>query len=409
MFMEMEKNTPLIKVFLAFTLSFCMFFTGSCTVMQVDREVSPVYVTWENDPTNTATICWIQHEKGKPTVLLRKKGMTDWSTFDAIKENIPGSQAYHFQSAISDLESGKTYEFLIPSTQQVYHFSTMPDKLESELSFIIGGDISVTSTASKMNQYVGERQPDFVVWGGDIAYADGRLSRSGRFIQFWNEWYVHSTVNGRILPVISAIGNHEVRGGYGGSIDQAPFFYLFFPHPDNSGYRAVDLGNYLSILLLDTDHTNEIAGAQTRWLEEALNERKDFTHLIPVYHVPAYPSHRNFNGRRSADVREHWTPLFDKNKIPIVFEHHDHTFKRTVPIKNGKAHPEGTVYLGDGAWGVSTRRVHAQEDTWFLEKASPTNHFFEVKLFPDRIDIQAIDDENAVFDEINRPARSMSQ
>ena len=29
-----------------------------------------------------------------------------------------------------------------------------------------------------------------------------------------------------------------------------------------------------------------------------------------------------------------------------------HTFKRTHPLKGGKVHPNGTVYLGDGYWGI---------------------------------------------------------
>ena len=49
--------------------------------------------------------------------------------------------------------------------------------------------------------------------------------------------------------------------------------------------------------------------------------------------------------------RRHWVPLFEKHRVPVVLEHHDHTFKRTKPLLGGAAHDNGVLYLGDGSWG----------------------------------------------------------
>src|SRR4051795_1869271 len=49
--------------------------------------------------------------------------------------------------------------------------------------------------------------------------------------------------------------------------------------------------------------------------------------------------------------RKYWVPLFDKYRVPVVLEHHDHTFKRTKPLLGGLAHADGVLYLGDGSWG----------------------------------------------------------
>jgi hypothetical protein len=43
--------------------------------------------------------------------------------------------------------------------------------------------------------------------------------------------------------------------------------------------------------------------------------------------------------------------LFDKYRVPVVLEHHDHTFKRTKPLLDGMPHENGVLYLGDGSWG----------------------------------------------------------
>jgi hypothetical protein len=36
--------------------------------------------------------------------------------------------------------------------------------------------------------------------------------------------------------------------------------------------------------------------------------------------------------------RQHWVPLFEKYRVPVVLEHHDHTFKRTKPLISGLPH-----------------------------------------------------------------------
>ena len=36
----------------------------------------------------------------------------------------------------------------------------------------------------------------------------------------------------------------------------------------------------------------------------------------------------------------------------VVFENHDHNFKRIHPIRDGRRDPDGVNYPGAGAWGV---------------------------------------------------------
>ena len=109
-------------------------------------------------------------------------------------------------------------------------------------------------------------------------------------------------------------------------------------------------------MLLDTGHTTPIDGEQTDWLEKTLKERADHPNVFVVNHVPAYPSFRRPKARRARPGtgegnRKHWVPLFEKYRVPVVLEHHDHTFKRTKPLLDGLADDNGVLYLGDGSWG----------------------------------------------------------
>src|SRR6202008_1969402 len=86
------------------------------------------------------------------------------------------------------------------------------------------------------------------------------------------------------------------QGGYNQTRDRAPFFYALFDglYPE-TGFTALDFGDYLSLILLDTGHTTPIAGEQTDWLDKALRERADHPHVLVVTHVPASPSHRKMH------------------------------------------------------------------------------------------------------------------
>jgi len=128
-------------------------------------------------------------------------------------------------------------------------------------------------------------------------------------------------------------------------------------------------------------------------------------YVVPVYHVPAYPSHRAFSGAVSAAIRANWVPLFDEARVRFAFENHDHTYKVTHPLRGGEKHPAGTRYLGDGAWSVTARETHPLEKTPYLERAMTRNHVFVVTLHPDRAEFVAIDPAGTEFDRFAIPAK----
>src|SRR5262249_23724341 len=124
--------------------------------------------------------------------------------------------------------------------------------------------------------------------------------------------------DGRLIPLVPCIGNHEVDGSYNKPRAKAPFFYALFDGLyRETGFATLDFGDYLSLVLLDTGHTSAIAGAQTDWLEKTLRARVEHPNVIVMNHVPAYPSARKMegvNGKEGtgAGNRKHWVPLFQK-------------------------------------------------------------------------------------------------
>jgi hypothetical protein len=100
--------------------------------------------------------------------------------------------------------------------------------------------------------------------------------------------------------------------------------------------------------------------------------------LICANHVPAYPSFRPSDGTAEKggtgdDQRKFWCPLFEKFNVDVVLEHHDHTFKRTHPLKGGLIDKNGVIYLGDGSWG-KLRAPKKPEERPYLATVAEAYH-----------------------------------
>ncbi len=372
-------------------------------------------LTWEEDPSTTMTIDWhtLPNENRPSVVQFRERGRTTWRQQSGISFPFPFSDRTIHRVQLTGLRPDTLYRFRFGEDSRTFSFRTMPVQLRRPFRFVVGGDIFIGERARQMNRQAASLDPEFIVWGGDLAYDDARASNVHITHQWFNEikqWLIRP--DGRVIPVLAAIGNHEVRGFFywheGRGMDYpindttrrelAPYFFGTLAFPGQPGYAALDFGDYLSLLILDTDHVNPVDGVQTRWLRQRLEEREVVPHVFPVYHVPAFPSVRSYDEFTSKRVRDNWVPLFERHGLTVAFEHHDHAYKRTKPILREQVNPNGIVYMGDGAWGVELRRPKRVEETWFLEKAEARSHLILVTLDGERQTFQSIDHEGQVFD-----------
>ena len=370
------------------------------------------YLTWMEDPTSTITIDWHSNEMEFETLKFRKKGSEKWMDFESTVLPYPFSDRLVHRVGIQGLEAETAYEIQFNGLDSIFYFRTLPSTLnETSLKIAIGGDsMHQKEWLETTNRIAASYEPDFVIIGGDMAYENGLAENLPR-IYDWIDAYTKTLVTeeNRILPCIVAIGNHEVVGGYYNKYEGyeqtdeyryrlAPYFYSLFAFPGQPGYNVLDIGNYLSLIILDTEHSNPVLGEQTKWLEKTLEERKEVLHKIPIYHVPAYPSVRDYEGFTQSLVRENWPPIFEANGVRIAFENHDHAYKRTFPLKNMQLDQAGIVYVGDGAWGVEPRDIHSVFDTWYLKKAQKTRAFTILTLEGREFSLISIDGEGRVID-----------
>lgn len=369
-----------------------------------------VWLTLDGPPTSSITIHWLNQEQDLPlTLQYREKGESVWHVLSYKSTQLPNNLPYSKHAyALSGLKCDTEYEFKFTKSSSPYFFRTAQSKLERPVSFIAGGDIyhDDKETLEKMHKQIPSLSPDFILLGGDIAYSAPKFSFSQDEFDRWLDFLTLAkqyfrTKEGRLIPVIAAIGNHDVAGRYHQSIENAPFFSLFFMKPQRTTTsHHLLFGNYLSLIILDSGHTQYVGKEQVKWLENALKIQKSIPHKFAAYHVPAWPSVRKTTTKISPAIRAHWVPLFEKYGLNIALEHHDHDYKRTHPIKKGKIDQDGVVYIGDGAWGIKEPRLpKTPEKKWFLAERAALQHFLYITIDKEGRSTKAITSEGKIYDE----------
>lgn len=355
-------------------------------------------------------------EEGKPELVRWKKaGGGEWSVLEAKTAPFPDPQKSGLprwalvKAAWTGLEPGKEYEFKVGDSPGM-KFRTAPAKLEGSLVFAEGGDVDVTETAERMIALGCRQDPLFFSLGGDLAYSEGQ--DVAKEIAFWKQWNrAAKTPDGRLVPFVAGIGNHEVKGGYwqeGATFAQmkerAPFFFALF----GSLYRqdepvALDFGDYLSLLLLDTGHITPM-DRQDEWLEKNLAARKQVPWIFVSWHVACYPSARKWNAQpMSGYARENWIPRIENSRVAGVFNHHDHDLQRVeTEGRNGRK----VMVFGNGALGVEPREAVCQESKELAKFQANVNYVNVVTMTPDRAVIRSLGRDGQELDktEIQVPA-----
>ena len=247
-------------------------------------------------------------------------------------------------------------------------------------------------------QHSAKLSPAFGVVGGDIAYANDALTNFAK----WDAWLDHWETNmvtpaGYTIPMVLAIGNHEVRGGTASSPTNAQFYLRYFAQNGERSYYTRTFGKNVAMFLLDSGHLSPHGGEQATWLDAALWSHREVPYKFAVYHVPLYPSVRAYDGGGSVAGRKAWLPLFDQHQLTTAFEHHDHAFKRTPLLRENKSDPHGTLYLGDGCWGMGARKIDAAL-RWYEAKAASLQHFWCVDVNRRKVEYRAVDKTGQVFD-----------
>jgi len=207
--------------------------------------------------------------------------------------------------------------------------------------------------------YMGDPQCGLEGWGKLLAAASkahpdaaalliaGDLVDRGNERTNWDHFFLRAAGVFEQLPLLPAVGNHEY-------LDRGPRLYRAFFDPPRNGPEgvapglvySVEIGDLFLAVLDSTLAVSDPAGAalQAEWLDARLS-RTGRTWKVVALHHPLYASHPT---RENPAVRAAWGPVFDRHKVDLVLQGHDHAYLRTYPLRDGRRAETpagGTVYV----------------------------------------------------------------
>lgn len=280
---------------------------------------------------------------GKRVSYAYETGIIHEATFTGLT---PGA-AYHYR--VGDPAGGFS---------KVYSFRTAPAR-PTDFTFTAFGDHGVTDAARRNMENVLREKPAFHLLLGDISYANGNQP-------VWDDYFRQIEPMARVIPVMPTLGNHEneriKRDGKEERIGYASYLARF-ALPGLETRYTFDYGAARFVAFNSDDYQN---AAQRAWLEKTLAAaRKDRrVHWLIVYqHHPLFGSTKGRGDNRPLIAAVQ--PLFDKYRVDLVLQGHDHVYERQYPLRGAQtvssslhsyAQGEGTLYVICGGGGQSLYR-----------------------------------------------------
>ena len=292
-----------------------------------------IILTWQDNPKNSQAVTW-------RTDVPLKQAVAEIALSNPSPDFRNSSQK--FQAKTSTLETGQGLSY--------YHSVNFTNLHPDSLYAYRVGNGKVWSewfqfrTASEKSEafsfiYLGDAQYDiYSLWSRTIRAAILEAPKARFMIHTgdmmdrcnsereWAEWFEAGGWILAMIPSIPATGNHEYgRQGLGGP-SLSKYWKSQFALPqlgredldetvyyvDFQGVRVVTLNSNLAI------------EDQAKWMENVLaNNPNNWT--IIAFHHPIYSSVR---GRHNEKLIKYWKPVFEKYKVDLVLQGHDHVYAR---------------------------------------------------------------------------------
>ncbi len=251
---------------------------------------------------------------------------------------------------------------------------------EKNFSFVAMGDSrSYPDIFSKIMRETEKAHPDFIISMGDLV-------EEGDNYKEWHDYYF-SVVNGiaDFTPIVSTLGDHEAVGDNGVLFR----YYLRKKEPVDKLWFSFDYGD-AHFISLDYRHPND--REMIEWFKKDIvsaHKKWNFVYM----HRPMY----NLGGHRSDWGRDKWPALCFNYHVDIVFAGHSHLYERFFPAKpENKPDYTAITYITTG--GAGAELYESVKNPLVLACGESVNHFIEIKIDGDTLNMKTIGINGNVFD-----------
>jgi hypothetical protein len=337
------------------------------------------HLTFGADPRRAMHVSWSTTAPVQNAVLDVGLDNGYGLTVAAETRAVAGAATNYHHGHLTDLQPGTTYHYRVRhdgGASEDATFRTAPDGA-APFTFTAFGDQGVSAGAQSVTARVAAVAPAFHIHAGDICYANNRgLGQPAELNvpdnNVWDVWLSQMTTVATSAPWMTAVGNHEMEGGYG---PQGYDGYLArFSLPGGGPVSVVYAFRYGNVAVLSLDandvsyeiaaNTGYSGGAQDAWLRSTLQSLRsdpgiDF--IVAQFHHCSYCT----NAVHASDggPRDHWQAAFDEFAVDVVVNGHNHSYERTHPLRAGVATADapsgavvrpaeqGTTYVTAGGGG----------------------------------------------------------
>jgi len=313
------------------------------------------------------------------------------NAWDDFNENI---FIYNNIVKLDNLIPDKKYYFKIKDNTgetQIYYFETIPDNPNKKLSFICGGDSRDNRSVRQIaNIIVSKLKPHAVFFDGD--FTDD--STADEWIDWFDDWQLSISSDGRVTPLVPARGNHENNNG---------ILATLFGTNATVTYALSFGGNLFRAYTLNSKNTIAGFGSQTDWFRQDLEGSQDHIYRFAQYHEPMRP----VTGGKPDGAAQYafWSPLFYQYNVDLVLEGDSHTASTTYPIipcTGGYGCVDGfkedanngTVFTGQGSWGAPLRPANEPRPWTF--HSDMLNQFKLIFVDKEKIELRTISYESSL-------------
>jgi Calcineurin-like phosphoesterase len=234
-----------------------------------------------------------------------------------------------------------------------------------------GGGDAQPEVAGAMERWVADgHRVDALVTTGDNVYDSGEPER---FRAQLDEPY-RELRRGR--PLWVTLGNHDVKNGNGPN----QLRHLGLPDlPYTKELPGVQL------LFVDANRPDQ---AQADWLDARLSASGPRFRVV-VFHQPAWSCS---NHDSDEEVDRAWVPVFERHRVALVLNGHDHNYQRFVS-------DAGVTYVVTGGGGKGLYRLDECQDGEPRRVAlAMRHHFTAVEVRARSLTLTAVTDDGAVLD-----------
>ena len=318
-----------------------------------------IVLTWVDDPATTQAVTWrtaidvkesfaeIAVALPGPNFILSAKRIS--AETQELQTNL--SNAHYHTARFEGLKPSTKYAYRVGdgvNWSEWFHFSTASDKHEP-FSFVYFGDAQndVRSMWSRVIREAYGDAPDlgFFLHAGDLI---NRAESDGE----WGQWFAAGKWLNAMVPSIAVPGNHEQAKLPDESRRLSHHWRPTFAFPEH-GPAGLEETCYTIVyqgVRFVGLNSNTMLKEQAEWLDKVLSENQ-CRWIICTFHHPVYSTGKD---RDNGTLRGLWKPIFDKYKVDLVLQGHDHTYGRTgleTPLVDETGNPIET----NAATGITAR------------------------------------------------------